>query len=365
MKIVNAKVFGADMRFSERELCFENGVITEKSSNGCFDAVGCYVLPGFIDTHIHGANGAQFCGIDAPLKPMLDWLSNEGVTGILATLDTEYPEELMQSIRDINELDDDRIIGIHAEGPFINPVRKGGMKAERIQSPSVELLRSMQECSGGRIKLITMAPELPDIEEVLKVCKELGIKASMGHTDASYEEAARGTELGFERATHMFNAMRPFSHRDPGIAGFALTDDRINCELICDMHHVLAPAVKLVVRSKGAENVTMISDNGFFAGMPDGEYSEGDIRLFVKDELCRLEDGTICGSTVSLAGGARNMRALGFSPEEIAVMACVNPAKAAGCTDRGELSVGKRADIIVLDEAFNVKAVFVKGQQIR
>ena len=365
MKIINGKVFGEDFKLHDGDLCFENGIITENAGGEVYDAAGCYVLPGFIDTHIHGAGGVQFCGMGSDLTPALDWLMREGVTSILATTDTESPEELLRSVRRIAALNDDRIVGIHAEGPFINPVRKGGMLESEIQKPNAALLRELHKESGGLLKLLTMAPELEGAVDVLTVCKELGIKVSMGHTDASFEEAEKGVDAGFTRATHTFNAMRPLNHREPGVLGCALTDDRVTCELICDLHHVSAPAVKLVVRSKGTGHVTMISDNSFYAGLPEGEYMEGDRRMILKDGFCRLENGTICGSAVSLAGGAKNMRWLGFTPEEIAVMACVNPAKAAGCEDRGELSPGKRADIVVLSEDFTVHAVFCAGKRVK
>ena len=143
---------------------------------------------------------------------------------------------------------------------------------EVTASGIVTLVKELQEKSGGLLKLMTMAPELEGAQDVLNTCKALGIKVSMGHTDATFEEAQAGVDGGFTRATHTYNAMRPLNHRDAGILGLALTDDRVMCELICDLHHVSAPAVKIVVRCKGPENVTMISDNSFYAGMPEGEY---------------------------------------------------------------------------------------------
>ena len=366
MRIINGSVFGEDHEMHRKDLCFENGIIVENADGEVFDAEGCYVLPGFIDTHIHGANGVEFYGgATDSLKPALDWLTSEGVTSVLVTTATDTAEGLVQAVERIAAQQDDRIVGIHAEGPFINIVRKGGMDGEKIQQPNAELVKTLQEKSGGLLKLMTVAPELQGVKEVLEACKELGVKVSMGHTDATFEQAQAGVDAGFTRATHTYNAMRPLNHRDAGILGLALTDDRVICELICDLHHVSAPAVKIVVRCKGPENVTMISDNSFYAGLPEGEYCEGGRKMFVKDGFCKLENGVICGSAVSLAVGAKNMFALGFKPEEIAVMACVNPAKAAGCTDRGELKAGMRADVIVLDETFTVKAVFSAGKRVR
>lgn len=367
MKIVNGLVFGADHKMHKEDLCFENGVITENTAcEEIYDAADCYVLPGFIDTHIHGANGVEFYASEGDLTPALDWLTSEGVTSIMATMATDYPEGLVRAVDRIVEQNDDRIIGIHAEGPFINVIRKGGMAEECIQTPSAALTEEMHAHSSGLLKLMTMAPELEGAQEVINVCKKLGITLSMGHTNAVYEEAKAGVDAGFSRATHTYNAMRPLNHRDPGILGLALTDDRVTCELICDEHHVSPPAMQIVVRCKGPEKVTMISDNSFYAGLPEGEYcGEGGRKMFVKDGFCKLENGVICGSAVSLAVGAKNMFDLGFKPEEIAVMACVNPAKAAGCKDRGELKPGMRADVIVLDKTFTVQAVFSAGKRVK
>lgn len=367
MKIINGSIFGSDHKMHQKELCFENGIITETTADSeVYDAADCYVLPGFIDTHIHGANGVEFYGAEGDLAPALDWLTSEGVTSVMATMATDYPEGLVRAVDRIVEQNDDRIVGIHAEGPFINVIRKGGMAEERIQKPNAELTREMFEHSNGLLKLMTMAPELEGAEEVIEVCKEFGIQLSMGHTNAVYEEAKIGVNKGFTRATHTYNAMRPLNHRDPGILGLALTDDRVMCELICDEHHVSPPAMQIVVRCKTPERVTMISDNSFYAGLPEGEYgSEDGRKMYVKDGFCKLENGVICGSAVSLAVGAKNMFELGFKPEEIAVMACVNPAKVACCTDRGELIPGMRADIIVLDKSFTVQAVFSAGKRMK
>jgi len=366
MKIINGLVFGTDHKMHRQNLCFENGVITETADGEVFDAAGCYVLPGFIDTHIHGAYGVEFYHADQPLKPALDWLTQEGVTSILATLASEPAEDLIRDCEKIAEEGDDRVIGIHSEGPFINVIRKGGMAEECIQKPNAELLRTMFEKSGGLLKIMTLAPEMEGADEVLETCKALGVKASMGHTNATYEEAKAAVDLGFTRATHTYNAMRPFGHRDASILGLALDDDRVMCELICDLHHVSAPAIRIAVKCKGPENITMISDNSFYAGLPEGEYcGEGGRKMFVKNGFCKLENGVICGSAVSLAVGAKNMFAMGYLPEDIAVMACVNPAKAAGCPDRGELKPGMRADVLVLDETFTVKAVFSAGKRVK
>ena len=366
MKIKNGLVFNEDHKMERKSLCFERGVITGHSVSGEYDATGCYVLPGFIDTHLHGAGGVKFYsdGRERPLKDALDFLCSKGVTSVLPTFVSETVEEYYTDCQRILEAEDDRILGIHCEGPFMNPIRKGGMHPDKLQNPSPELIRALWERSEGRLRILSLAPELPGAEEAIKTCLELGIKVSMAHTDATFEEATKGVDAGITRVTHLYNAMNPFNHRAPGVIGCALTDERLDCELICDLHHVSAPAIKLAVAAKGVEKITMISDCDFYCGMPEGNYNFDGRTITVKDGFAKLETGTICGSACPLSVGAQNMLKLGYKPEEIALMASVNPAKAAGCTDRGELAEGMRADVVVLDQEFNIKAVFVKGEQV-
>lgn len=367
MKIKNGLVFNSEHKMEQKDLCLENGVITEDSLSGEFDAEGCYVLPGFIDTHIHGSGGVEFYASDysGDPKPALDYLASEGVTSVLVTFATSSKDEYIADAKRIKEANDDRILGIHAEGPFVNPVRKGGMNPTQIQKPCKEIPDLIQKHSGNMLKIYSLAPELEGAEDVIKHLLDMGVKVSIAHTDSTFEQATNAVDLGATRVTHTFNAMRPFSHRDSGIIGCALTDDRLECELICDMHHVSPTAVKLVVKAKGIDKVTMISDCSFFCGVPEGKYMFNGRELYVEGGLAKLADGTISGSTRSLAIGAKNMFELGYKPEEIAVMACVNPARAADAYDRGELKIGYRADVIILDKEFNVKHVFVKGEQIR
>lgn len=365
MKLTGGCVFGSDHKMHKQTLYFENGIITDSSEQGEMDVTGCFVLPGLIDTHIHGARGIGFYWSDDDLMPALDWLASQGVTGILPTTCSETPEELDHDLRRLALASDDRILGIHAEGPFINPANKGGMRVDRIQKPDCDLLRRMYDASEGKLKILTLAPEMENADAVIDRCLELGIQVSMGHTGADYACAQRAVDRGVTRLTHTYNAMRAFNHRDPGVLGCGLEDERVDCELICDLHHVSAPAVRLAICAKGYEHITMISDGSRFSGMEDGAYYQDDRMLYIKNGLCTLEDGTISGSSLCLADGARNLFELGFAPEEIALMASVNPAKVCGCVDRGELSVGYRADIVVFDPEFRVKAVFLNGKQIR
>lgn len=367
MKIKNGLVFTPEHTMEQKDLCFENGVITDNSVSGEFDAIDCYVLPGLIDSHIHGAAGVEFYKSEysGDIKKSLDYLTSVGVTSIVLTLATEEHEEYVEDCEEVVKLNDDRIIGIHCEGPFVNYARKGGLRPSAIKAPDKSLIKLLQNSSENRLKILTIAPELEGAKEVIEECLKNGVVASMGHTDASFDEAIKGFDMGITRSTHTYNAMRPFGHRDAGPIGAALTDERIDCELICDLHHVSAPAIKLCVKAKGIDKVIMISDTSFFCGMPEGKYELSGRELIVEGGFAKLPDGTICGSACPLTVGAKNMFNLGFAPEEIAVMAAVNPARAIGVNDRGELKTGSRADIVIFDKEFNVKAVFLKGEQVK
>ncbi len=368
MKIIGGSVFVTDgSRFSmeKRELCFENGIITEYSEGGVFDAADCYILPGFIDTHNHGYCGTEFSAPDEDFAKGLDRLAMFGVTAVLATTRSLVKEELYAAARNIGSQSDDRILGIHMEGPFVNPARIGAMNKKKLSLPSIEIIEKMQEYSGGKLKLVSMATELENGIETVKYCAEQGITVSMAHTDATYEQAKAACEAGASRLTHTYNGMRPFTHRDPGVIGYAFTNDKVGCELICDLYHVSEAAIRVAVSCKGAKNITMVSDSGVFSGLGDGVYTVDGRTRYVKNGLCLADDGkTIAGSTKNLYDGVKNMFNMGFSPEEIGQMASYNPAKLCGDDTRGRLDVGCRADIAVLDREFNIKAVFLKGKHL-
>ncbi len=365
MKITGGAVFCSDKTTKIKELCFENGVITEQSSGETFDATGCYVLPGFIDTHNHGCFGTEFSSPDEDFTPCLNKLSALGVTGVVATTRTLFTDELYAAAANIGRQTDCRVLGMHMEGPFVNPKRMGAMNTKKICLPNSEIIDKMNALSGGRLKVVSMACEIDKDFTVTRHCVQSGITVSLAHTDATYEEAEQACKNGATRLTHCYNGMRPFTHRDPGVLGFALTDDRICCELICDLYHVSPAAISMAVRCKGVENITMVSDSGVFSGLGDGEYVVDGRHRYVKDGLCLADDKkTIAGSTKTLYDGVKNMYKLGYTPAEIGVMASATPAKLLGDTTRGGLENGMRADIVVLDKNFDITAVFVGGERI-
>ncbi|HBR32957.1 MAG TPA: N-acetylglucosamine-6-phosphate deacetylase, partial [Clostridiales bacterium] len=191
----------------------------------------------------------------------------------------------------------------HAEGPFLNVKKKGAMIAQNIIPPSIEKINLMLSHSKGYLKLITVAPEIKGQEECIRYCISKGIKISLGHTDATYEEAEKAVLWGATQSTHTFNAMRPYNHREPGVLGCVLTNPKVKCEMICDFVHIHPKTVELIYRLKGSDNINMVSDSGHAAGTNLTEFTVMGEKRFVKDGVVRLEDGTIAGSTKTLLEG--------------------------------------------------------------
>jgi N-acetylglucosamine-6-phosphate deacetylase len=231
-----------------------------------------------------------------------------------------------------------------------------------LVDPTLDAYRYFAEAAKGKLRIMTIAPELTHAPEIMKEMISSGVQPSMGHTDATFEEADRAVKLGVRQATHMFNAMRPFGHRDPGIIAKVLTDPSVKAELIADGVHVDPKAIELLYRSKGAEGIILISDGISAVGMPDGEYEVIGLHVQVKDGACTY-DGHLAGSIVTLDRAVRNMiQFVGASPAEAIRMATLNTAELMGVSDRkGQLKEGADADLVILDADLNVKQVYTRG----
>lgn len=373
MKIINGNVLdGADNTFKRINITIENGKIIamDKSVEGDnFNAEGCYVIPGFIDTHIHGCVGVEFASPSEDFSPAQKWLASQGTTGFAATIRSLPLKRIIAAEHNIikeaqKEPCGAKVLAINLEGPFISFSKSGVMNPPQIEC-NRESVRLLSDESNGLLKLMTIAPERENSYEAIKEAVACGVNASMGHTESDYETAKGAIDAGACRGTHVFNAMRPFSHRETGVLGAVLTDDRVNCEMICDLVHLDEAAIKLVYRAKGYKNITLISDTGFMSGLPDGEYLVDGRTRIVENGVCRNKEGRIAGSCVSMLAGARNLLTLGIPMEEISVMASLNPAKAIGVDrDTGSIEIGKYADLIICDNKFNIKAVFVNGKKV-
>lgn len=375
MQIINGKVLdGTDNSFKNLNIEISNKKITsldnQIKNDDIFDATGLYVIPGFIDTHIHGCVGVEFASPDEDFEKAQIWLANQGITGFAPTVRTMSLDRMAAAEKNILRQSEkavkySRILGINLEGPFISANKKGSMAPPDDVVCDVETITLLADNGEGFLKLMTMAPERENAEEVIRTASEKGIKVSIGHTDCTYEVAMAAINSGALRATHVFNAMRPFSHRETGVLGAVLTDDRVNCEMICDLVHLDAPAINLVYRVKGYSNITLISDTGAMSGLGDGEFVVNGVVRTVKNGLCLNPFGVIAGSCFSMHYGAQNLLSMGIPLEEISVMASLNPAKALGVDDAlGSIQIGKYADLIVCDDKLNIKAVFVDGKKV-
>ena len=212
---------------------------------------------------------------------------------------------------------------------------------------------------------MTIAPELEGALDIIREGAKRGVRMSLGHTMATYDEAMAGIEAGATHATHTFNAMRAYNHREPGVLGAVLTDERVSCETICDMVHLSPVTVKLIRLAKGLDKMILVSDSGLITGVPNGEYVIDGQTRYVKDGVSRTANGTIAGSCFTMADDARNLVKIGFTLPEIARIGALNPARAAKIDDYlGTLEVGKCADVLVCDEEMNIDRVMIRGKFI-
>ncbi len=375
MRIINGNVLlGNENRFVKTDLTVENEIIKsfgeDLTEGEIFDAEGLYVIPGFIDTHIHGCVGVEFASPDEDFTKASEWLASEGVTSYAATVRAMTPDRTVSAIKNIvreskREFAGASVRGINLEGPFVSKTKSGVMNPPDVEcTPDTVALFSRE--SEGMLKIMTLAPERENAHLAASEAVRNGINVSVGHTDATFAETKALIEAGATRATHIFNAMRPLSHRETGVLGAVLTDDRINCEMICDFVHLDPAAMEIVYRLKGYKNITLVSDTGFMSGLGDGEYVVDGRTRIVKDGICRNPEGRIAGSCVSMLVGAKNLLSMGIPLEEISVMASLNPARALGADSVvGSIELNKKADLIVCDKELNIKAVIKNGRRVK
>ncbi len=334
-----------------------------------YDLDGMTVTPGFIDLLVHGGGGKGFADdSDESIKTISDFFFSHGTTGMLASLFSKKIDLLKNDVNRIasyaDNHKDSNIWGIHMEGPFINPLIKGAHKIEYLWEPSVEMWNELNASARGYIKLMTIAPELKGNIDVIRAAASQGVVPSIGHTLALYDDIEKAIDNGAAHVTHMFNAMRPFHHREPGIMVAALLRNELKVELIADGIHVDPIVMKLLHNIKGSGGIILVTDAIRACGMPDGNYHFMDQKIIVKDKRAFLENGTLAGSTLTMEEAIKNMVQLVGVPLTDAVrMASLNGAKVLGLEhEKGILAVGKDADLVVMDDNFNVHATIYEGQ---
>ncbi|MBR5379286.1 MAG: N-acetylglucosamine-6-phosphate deacetylase [Clostridia bacterium] len=378
--IVNGRVVLPGATVSGMTVLFDNKIrglettYTPKSSDTVIDAGGRYVLPGLVDMHIHGYLGEDASdGKAEGIRTMARGIAKNGVTSWLPTTMTVSYDELeaaFEAIRIVKKesekkgFDGAQIMGINAEGPFINPSKKGAQAGEHIRPCDPEFISRYADL----IRVFTVAPEMKgNMAAIRRIHKEHPeILISMGHTSATFTEAQKAVRAGVRHVTHLFNAQTGLLHRDPGVVGCALGDSKVSAELIADTFHVNKALFKIVSELK-KDKLVLITDCTRAGGMPDGEYTLGGQPIFVKGIECRLEDGTIAGSVLKLNEAVRNMlKNVSRMPLHRAVrMASLNPAKALGIDGaKGSIDLGKDADFCFADENMNISRTILRGETI-
>ena len=370
--IVNGRILLPDGETDGKVLLFDDTVIglADTIPAGCdvTDAQGLYVSPGFVDVHIHGYLGEDASdGSMDGLRRMSRGILENGVTSFLPTTMTVPWDELEQAFSAIRafmaesslpDFDGARALGCHAEGPFINPSKKGAQAESAILPPDAALLLPWRDI----LRMVTLAPEMPGGLACVQALHEAGIIVSIGHTNADGDTCYTALEAGANHFTHAFNAMSPLTHRGLGTAGAALTSDAY-AELIADGFHVDSRLFSLMYRAKG-NKLVLITDCTRAGGMPDGQYTLGGQPIFVHGIACRLADGTIAGSVLRMNDAVRNYHTLGNVPLYQAVRcASLSPAQSIGALRKGSLETGKDADILLLDDNVRVHAVWTGGQR--
>lgn len=334
------------------------------------DASGKYVMPGFIDIHTHGAVGVDInhaAGTD--ILKVSRFFASQGTTGWFASIVTDTEENTLRAIQSICEAMDHpepgaELLGIHLEGPFLSQEYKGAMAGDLLRKADWPLLQKYQQAAGGRIRYITVSPEVDGVPGLIKEACRLGIVVAIGHSGADYETAMACIHHGARCATHIFNAMKGLHHHAPAISGAVLESD-IYCEAICDGRHLHPAIVRLLLKAKGADRVVAVTDSIMAAGLSDGRYVLGANAIEVINGDARLvSDGTRAGSTLTMIQALRNLKAFTGKPlEDLIPLLTINPARLLGLEQRkGTIDPGKDADLVILDEDLTVETTLVGGR---
>lgn len=337
------------------------------------EAHGWAVSPGLIDLQLNGAYGHDFTTDPDSLLPVAQRLPETGVTAFLPTFITSPIDSYTHKLLRVAEMQHSRvdkpavtakILGAHIEGPFLNPAKKGAHPQDLFLEPGEEALAKLQPVEA--VRLLTLAPELPQGLAAVRWLRDRNIVVSIGHSAAGMEETFQAIEAGITCATHLFNAMRGMEHRDPGLVGTLLGERKLYCGLIADGIHVHPEMIKLAYRCLGSERIFLVTDAISAMGMPVGRYPIGDQIVFVDRVSARLADGTLAGSVLNLDQAVRNMLQFsGCSPAEALRMATLTPACAIGLEQQfGRLSPGYPADLVLFNESFDVQATFVDGNLV-
>ncbi len=338
------------------------------------DIIDCqdkYIIPGLIDIHTHGGCGCDFCdnSIES-YQTISDYLGQNGITSFLMTtltLSKDYLLSMMKSMSIFMEsnLNTAYPHGIYLEGPFCSKAKKGAQNEKYIIEPDINFINTLNKESGNNLKVVTISPELEGAMEFIDYYKDSDIVLSMAHTNANYEISKEGISRGIKHGTHLYNAMTPFTHRDPGTVGAILESD-ITAELICDGIHIHPSVISTTYKILGEDRLVLISDSMSAAGMKDGVYQIGGQDVNIIDGKATLIDGTIAGSTTNLMKCMLYASKSGIPFQKAVKAASYNPAKLVGVDNTvGSISIGKYADIVILNKDFTIDSVYIKGNKVK
>jgi len=346
------------------------------------DLPGQWLLPGFVDVHVHGGGGASFTeGTSDDARNAAEFHRRHGSTTLLASLVTAPLAELEARAALLAGLADEGVIaGLHLEGPFLSPARRGAQDPRHMLAPDLAAFERLHAAARGHLRVLTLAPELPGAIRMVRAAARAGVTVAIGHTDATAEVTAAAIDAGATHATHLFNGMRPPHHREPGAVGALLDRDEVSCEVIADGVHLHDMTIRLAARAAGPGRLVLITDATAAAGLPDGSYRLGSMQVNVAGGVARLagqpgppgvtaqpgdagQAGPIAGSTATMASVVRHARAAGLPVTEVAAAASTTPARVLGIGDRtGALRPGLTADLVVCDDDFRLRAVMRRGR---
>lgn len=370
----NGFVFTGEGAFIYGGFRVEDGVFTQilegAQEEAGVDLQGAYVIPGLVDIHNHGNSGADFSDGDYDgLVTMAGYLARNGITSF-APASMTLPYEVLEKafaagakLREEKPAGCSRIMGVQMEGPYFSMKKKGAQNGDYLKNPDFEGFKKLYDGCGGLIRIVDLAAELPGAEEFTRQATAL-CTVSIAHTDAGYDQAKGVFDAGATHLTHLFNAMPPIHHRNPGTIGAASENQNVRAELICDGLHVHPSSVRMAFRLFPGR-ICLVSDALRCCGMPEGEYELGGQPVFLRGGVAKLADGTLAGSATNLYDCMKNAVTFGISKEEAIASATLNPAKALGCEDQiGSIAPGKRADFVICDENLNRSQVYIAGQRI-
>ena len=374
MIIKDANVFTQENKFVKGNVAIENGrflhVLEEADEDDeIVDAAGLIMIPGLVDIHFHGCQGADMCdGTEEALDVITAYEASVGVTSICPATMTIPKEQLLEVMRNAGAYSyhgGAHLVGINMEGPFISPSKKGAQTADNIIPCDYEYFCQLQDAAGGLIRLVDIAPEEPGAMEFIDKAKEQ-VVISLAHTASDYDTAKKAIERGASHATHLYNAMPPMNHRQPGVIGAVRDSEQCHAELICDGVHVHPSVIRATFAMFGEERIILISDSMRATGLEDGEYTLGGQPVTVKGNLATLHDGTIAGSATNLMDCMRFVvKEVGLPLETAVRCATENPAREIGIYHNvGSITAGKRADFVLLDQNFDIVGVYIDGKEI-